>query len=655
MEFWSFWLRNIAAEASRTAAEAAGRLLMKRVLGYRTVWLALGLLAVMLLPAPALAAKKIVRVLLNTRVLEAPAEQFNLAVLFNPVQPKTLLHWERLIRRAADDSEIAGMALIIAEPQIKLAQVEELTAALKAFRDKGKKVYCYLDEGGNASYALACAADHITLADMSQLDITGIYATSVFFKGLMDKIGLQADMLHCGAYKSAVEPFTRTEPSPEARENMNWLLDGIYQSWLQLMANGRHLDLEQIKTAVNSAPLRADQALQLNLVDDVSSFAGFRERLYKEYGRDVEVVKKLKKSSSEEVTSTDLFSLWSQFMGKLMEGAETSKQPGVAVLYIDGGITMGRSEPDLFSIGQNAGSTTIRAAFDKARKNENVKAVVVRVDSPGGSALASDIMWQAARRTAEEKPLVVSMGSVAGSGGYYVSVPGQTIFADSATITGSIGVLGGKLVWRDLLSDKLGITTAEYPRGEHAGLMSPQRNWSDSERAFMQNYIEQVYVQFKDRVKESRGDRLKTELEDIAGGRVYTGEQAVKLGLVDKIGGLSDAIRFVAKKAGLGDKYEIYIYPEQKDVFQELMAALTGEERKDDWEIAETAFDLDEPLLRSHDRSLELNHPLVRALLPLLQRVSPQQAEALATGLRNLLIIGDEHVGCFMPAIVEPH
>jgi protease-4 len=630
----------MAAEASRTAAGAAGRLLMKRLLGCRNGWLVLGLLAVMLLPGPALAAKKIVRVLLDTQVLEAPAEPFSLSVLFTGEQPKTLLEWERMIRRAADDSEIAGMALIIAEPHIGLAQVEELTAALKEFREKGKKVYCYLDQGGNASYALACAADHVTLADMSELSITGINATSIYFKGLLDKIGVQADMLHCGAYKSAVEPFTRTEPSPEAAENMNWLLDGIYQSWLQLMANGRGLDIEQIKTAVNSAPLRADQALQLKLVDQVSSFAGYRELIHKEYGKDVEVLKKVKKSTSEELTSSDLFSFMTQLFSKLSETAEAKKQPGVAVLYIDGGITMGKSEPDLFSAGQSAGSTTIRAAFEKARKNDNVKAVVVRVDSPGGSALASDIMWQAARRTAEEKPLVVSMGAVAGSGGYYVSVPGQTIFADAATITGSIGVLGGKLVWHELLSDKLGITSTEYPRGAHAGIMSPERNWSDSERAFMQNYIEEVYEQFKARVEQSRGERLKAKLEDIAGGRVYTGEQAVKLGLVDKIGGLSDAIRYVAQKADLGDKYEIYVYPEKRDILQELMAQFTGEEKKDDWEIGEASLRLDEPLLRG--------------LLPLLRRLAPDQAEALATGLRNLLIIGDEHVGCFMPVMVEP-
>lgn len=613
---------------------------MRRLRG--SAWLVAGALVVTLLPTPALGAKKILRVLLDTRVLEAPAERFSLSAVLSGEQPKTLLEWERMIRRAADDSEIAGMALIISEPQIQLAQVEELTAALKAFRDKGKKVHCYLEVGGNASYALACAADHITLADMSDLHITGINAMAVFFKGLLDKIGVQADMLQVGAYKSAVEPFTRTEPSPEAAENMNWLLDGIYQNWLQMMATGRGLDIEQIKTAVNSAPLRADQALQLKLVDEVASFAGFRQRLHKEYGEDVQVLKSLKKKTGAELESADPWSMFTQLMQlftKLSETAEAAARPGVAVLYIDGGITLGKSEPSIFD-SRNAGSTTIRAAFEKARTNENVKAVVVRVDSPGGSALASDIMWHAARRTAEEKPLIVSMGSVAGSGGYYVSVPGQTIFANASTITGSIGVLGGKLVWHGLMTDKLGITFTEYQRGARAGLMSPQTPWTDSERAFMQKYIEDIYAQFKARVQESRGDRIKGKLEDVAGGRVYTGEQALKLGLVDKIGGLSDAIRHAATKAGLGDEYQIYIYPEERDIFQELVAQLTGEEKRDEWELA--------------DVSLSFDNPLMRALLPLLQQVAPRQAQAIAAGLRNLLIIDHEHVGCFMPALIEP-
>ncbi|NLG41791.1 MAG: hypothetical protein GX547_00970, partial [Phycisphaerae bacterium] len=285
---------------------------MRRLRG--SAWLVAGALFVTLLPAPALGAKKILRVLLDTRVLEAPAERFSLSAMLSGEQPKTLLEWERMIRRAADDKEIAGMALIISEPQIQLAQVEELTAALKAFRDKGKKVHCYLEVGGNASYALACAADHITLADMSDLHITGINAMTVFFKGLLDKIGVEADMLHVGAYKSAIEPFTRTEPSPEAAENMNWLLDGIYQNWLQLMATGRGLDIEQIKTAVNSAPLRADQALQLKLVDEVSSFAGFRQRLHKEYGEDVQVLKTLKKKTGTELETADPWSMFTQLM-----------------------------------------------------------------------------------------------------------------------------------------------------------------------------------------------------------------------------------------------------------------------------------------------------------------------------------------------------
>jgi len=588
------------------------------------------------LPQPASAARKVLRVRLDGPIAEAPSPEKKLIAIFTGEEPRTLYEWLETIDRAARDREIAGIALIIEEPVMSFAQAEELSRALKAFRASGKPVYCYLDYANNLTYLLACAADHITLAETSELAITGLAASLSFYKGLLDKIGVQADLMRCGAYKSAVEPFTRTEPSKEFAENVNWLLDGLFERWLLLLAEGRKLGLDQIRAAVDQAPLSAQKALQMKLVDEVSSFADFKQRIRKEFGREVEVIKKVKKEDELELDfKSDPFAIF-QLFSKFVEKAELPTRPGVGIVYIEGGIALGKNDEGFF--GTIAGSSTIRAAFEKARREDKVKAIVIRVDSPGGSALASDIMWKAARRCGAEKPVIVSMGGVAGSGGYYVSIPGDVIFAEESTLTGSIGVLGGKLIWKNLMEDKLGITTTQFQRGEHALLLSPDRPWTDAERQWMQKYIEAVYEQFKGRVLESRGDRLKGDIESLAGGRVYTGRQAVERGLVDRIGGLRDAIAYAAEKAGLGSDYEVYTYPEPKDFFEQLFAQLLGQEQEDEFEITASGIDRD---------------PLCRALMPLVRQFDRQRAGAILRDLHNLLILQREHVGCFMPASLQ--
>jgi len=265
----------------------------------------------------------------------------------------------------------------------------------------------------------------------------------------------------------------------------------------------------------------------------------------------------------------------------------------------------------------------------------------VRVDSPGGSALASDIIWVEATRCAAEKPLIVSMGQVAGSGGYYVALPGDTIFAEPTTITGSIGVVGGKLVLGGLLEGKLGITTTEFKRGKHSGLTSLSRKWDESERAWVNQYLDEVYTQFKGRVTKSRGEKIKKDLEEVAGGRVYTGAQALELGLVDKLGGLADALDFAASKASLGRDYEVQVFPKPSGIeaFLKVLSKLTGQDEKDEFEVA---AQLGLP-----------SDPLLRAALPLLGKVTPVELRELAAALRNLLILQEEKVGCFMPLVPD--
>jgi protease-4 len=609
----------------------------------------------LLWPAEALAAKKILRLRLDGPVLESPNDATGLFAVLKGRDVNTLQHWVRTIHQAAASKEIAGLLLIIEQPELSLAQVEELTRALKSVREKGKPVYCYLDEAGNLSYALAAAADRITIAEHGELDIVGLQAELVYFKGLMDKLGLEAEMMHCGAYKSALEPFTRTEPSPEAAENVNWLLDSLYDRWLKLIADGRGLSVDDVKKLVDAAPLTADAALKAKLVDEVSSFPAFKKMVQKEFGKDVEALKRLDAKPRPEIDLENPFALLG-VITEMIQGVAQPTGPGVGLIYVDGPIIVGTGDDSPFA-SQTAGSTKVRAALEAAREDENVRAVVLRVNSPGGSALASDIIWDAARRCAEEKPLIVSMGGVAGSGGYYVATPGDTVFAEATTITGSIGVVGGKLVWKGLLGDKLGITTAEFGRGQHAGLLSPNRKWNDAERAWMTDYMNATYEQFKGRITKARGERLKKDLEQIAGGRVYTGAQALELGLVDKLGGLSDAIDLAASKAGLGRDYEIYNLPKASDLaaFLNFLRQLTGKDAADEFEVGVAGPPAADALSRLPTGTLL--HPaadaLLRKALPLLGELAPAQTAELLRTLRNLTILQREHVGCFMPAVPQ--
>ncbi|MGE3182014.1 MAG: signal peptide peptidase SppA [Phycisphaerae bacterium] len=583
------------------------------------------------------AEKTIVRLVLDGPILEAPVPGMEFMEIFGGGSPATLHGLVQKIQKATDDRNISGMALIVETPQISLAQLEEVNAALQAFRAKGKKIYCYLDVGSNISYALASAADDVTMAPNAALDIVGLRAEVMYYKGLFDKLGVDAQMLHCGAYKSAMEPYVRTEPSPEAAENINWLLDGLYDQWVALIAKNRNLEVAKVKDAIDQAPLMSSDALERGLVDRVAGYPDFKKMIQKEYGKDVVVKKKFKDGNDLELDFNNPFAFFN-LINEMVSKAQEPKKPGIGMIYIEGPIVTGSMETGLFAT-QTAASTNIRAAFEKARNDENIKAVVCRVNSPGGSAIASDIIWDAATRCAAEKPLIVSMGSVAGSGGYYVAVPGDTIFADSTTITGSIGVVGGKLVLRDALADKLGVTVSRFTRGKNAGLMSAMERWDEGDQKYMQNMLDEIYDQFKGRVKESRGERIKGDLDDMAGGRVFTGAQALELGLIDKIGTLDDAIALAAKKADLS-KYEIYTLPKQPDL-ADIFRKLSGEETEDDWDIVWTP------------RHVKTGVALVDAALPMLDALAPEQKTQLLQALSNLTILNKERVGCFMPTVLS--
>jgi len=464
------------------------------------------------------------------------------------------------IEAAREDASVAALMIELDGPEVGRAQVAELRQALGEFRETGKKVYCFVDRAGPGAYLLAASADHIAMPPSGMVMFPGVYGEAWYFAGLLAKLGLEADMEYVGPYKGAAEPWTRAEPSEQAKEQFDWLADDIYDQMVSVLAESRHLERDRAVAAVDRGWMMADQAEQLGLIDEVAYRQTFYGRITETYGPDAELVRRYGEKEGGELDLSSPFAFF-KLLSEVVKTAHTPTKPVVAVVYIDGMLVRGKSRDGLLGV-EVVGSTTIRKLLEQVRQDEAVKAVVLRIDSPGGSALASDIMFNAAARCGQTKPLIVSMGNVAASGGYYVAASGHEIMAQPNTITGSIGVVGGKLVLGGLL-EKIGITTYSLQRGRHAGLFSTTQRFSDAERSVIRDLMERVYGQFVDRVVQGRGDRLKGDIEDVAGGRVYTGRQALARGLVDRLGGLGDAVAMAAERAGVSE-YELRVLPPAK-------------------------------------------------------------------------------------------
>jgi protease-4 len=329
-----------------------------------------------------------------------------------------------------------------------------------------------------------------------------------------------------------------------------------------------------------------------------------------------------------------------KLLGDAVSGSKKkSDRPAVGIVYVNGPIVLGRRSFSLLG-GQGAFSTDIRKALDEAERDDSVKAVVLRVDSPGGSAVASEIILAATKRVKAKKPFVVSMGDVAGSGGYYVACGSDTVYADSATITGSIGVVSGKLVTNPMWA-KVGITFKGYKRGAHADMLGSDRPFTKEEREIYQGWLDGVYDTFKGHVKAARGDRLKKPIDELAGGRVYTGRQALELGLVDRIGTLEDAIHQAARQAKLTG-YDVRVVPEPKNVFEQLME-LTGGGKEDKHTLDAAAG---RPALRVTGPSL------LELAAPQLEGLDPARVRAVKRALVQLETLHREGVSLMMPELL---
>jgi len=510
-------------------------------------------------------------------------------------------------------------------------QLEEIHQAMRAFSAADKEVFVHADALSTSTYAAATGASHISLVPTGDLWLVGFYGETPYLRGALDKIGCVPDFEQFEDFKTAAEPIMRTAPSEHSQKMMKWLLDGIYGDLVRLVADSRGMTPKKVQALIDAGPYSAEAALQAGLIDSVQHRQDFIAELKARYGSSTKFVTDYGKRDQLAVPE-DPFAMFSWLMQLLNPSPKIYSTPSVALVYVEGPIVTGAAEMSPFGSSSGAFSTTIRKALDKAAADDSVKAVVLRVDSPGGSALASEIILDASKRVAARKPLIVSMGNVAGSGGYYVACGAETIFAGPSTITASIGVIGGKLVTTGMWG-KLGINWHAVERGEMAGMMSSAERFSDAERAKLRDYMETVYEIFKKHVTDARGDRLAKPIDEIAGGRVFTGAQALELGLVDKIGGLDDAIKFAAQQANLGE-YDVRVIPEPFSIFD----LFTGG-RKDD-EFARGSF----------AGKLGLaDLPPFQTALPAIARVDPLRAKAIVQALQRIELVHQEGVVTMMP------
>lgn len=580
--------------------------------------------------------QRIAHIHLAGPLLETPTE--NLAGFYLQ-SVNSLKELVDLVERAAEDDSVEALLFTAGAPAMGYGQLEELVDAIETFKASGKKVFAHGTALQTGSYTLLSSATHLNVVPTDTVWLAGISLSEFHLKEALDKIGLEADIVQMGTYKSAGEMLTRSEPSDAARANNNWLIDGLYESLVGIISRSRGMTPERVMEIIDQGPFTSGRALEMGLVDSVMFLDQFLEEIRNEYDKDVYI---------DNYYGRDEAAGGSSFMEELLAqrgGAGTQERDeAVAVVYVEGAIFQGYGSVSPFgTLGVFSGDLV--KLLDRAAADDSVRAVVMRVDSPGGSAVASEEILRAAVRLQDKKPLIVSMGSTAASGGYYIACKADAIFADEMTITASIGVIGGKLVTKGMW-DELGVNWTVYPRGENVDIFSGDRHFTESERTWVRSYMEETYDVFTGHVTQGRGDKLTKAIDEMAGGRVYTGKQALDLGLIDEIGGLRDAIEFAAERAGLED-YDVRVLPEPVPFFQQFMESLAGlGERPTDLHFEAAAFPNRVPSMRR----LFLNaQPPLAPTAALLDLFDAEGSRAAMDALSIIEVIRREGVAVIMP------
>ncbi|HRC32793.1 MAG TPA: signal peptide peptidase SppA [Bacteroidia bacterium] len=483
---------------------------------------------------------------LTERTPNNPFRNFRAGEIKSQMQPGVYDIIEDL-DKAANDKNIKGIYLNITDIDGGISSVEEIRNAILKFKKSKKFVIAYSEYYSNKGYYLASAADKVYLNPEGELDFRGYATQLMFLKGMLEKVGVEPQIIRHGKFKSAVEPLTEEKMSDANREQMKALIDDLWKHTLAGIGKSRNKTYDELELMADSLLIESPaDAVKYGLIDGTK---------YED-----EIMKMLTEKSETKDDKVDFVSL--EKYNNVPSGKKFHAQK-IALIFATGSIGSGKGDDE------SIGSETTADAIRKAREDKNVKAIVLRVNSPGGSALASDVIWREVTLAKKEKPVVVSMGDLAASGGYYISCAADKIYAQPNTITGSIGVFGVIFNAQKMLNEKLGLTFDTYKTGEYGDMGLPTRALTPGERRKIQNSVENVYDQFTKKVGDGRGI-AQANVDSIGQGRVWSGEDALQIKLVDELGGINDAIAAAAKLAKITE-YRVSQLPVQKEPFVELL------------------------------------------------------------------------------------
>jgi protease IV len=483
---------------------------------------------------------------LRSNMTEAPGNE---GMVMDPAElPPLTSEVAAAVRTAASDDTVSGLLVEIDGLNIGWGQAEELRSALAHFSETEKPCTTWAEGYDIKGYFVASACGTIAMTPEGLTLVNGMNINHSYYAGTLELLGVQANFEHVGDFKSAVEPYERTEPSEAAQLATNSLLDSLYGSVTQAIATGRGVDVSTITALIDNPPITGADAQERGLID---------ERVYR----------------------SDLLQRIDDDQGRIKGNVYIGDQRGgwsvgetIAVVHADGPIVSGRGGSDMFGESM-IGSRGLNKILDELAEDDNTVAVVLRVNSPGGSGMASDDIWNRMLALKAKKPVVVSMADYAASGGYYISMPADRILALPTTITGSIGVFGGKMNLAGLF-DKAGMTRFEYSRGARSDLLSTVENFDEDDRALFRHFLNTFYETFLTKAAEGRGI-TKEAVHAVAQGRVWTGVQALEHGLIDELGGLHDAVRIAAELADVSS-YSVTRLPERKGFLDQLLDEMTN-------------------------------------------------------------------------------
>ncbi len=503
--------------------------------------------------------KAIVKLNLDSMVNEVRAD--NLLTEIQDENSAAFIDWLTMIDVMAKDERVAALAADVNVTEMGLGQINELHEAIEHFRQSGKKAYLFSTGmgaygGGTKEFYLASAFDEITMQPNTDVGLTGLSVEVPFMRGLLDKIGIKPEFFGRYEYKNAMATFTDKEISPAYQENLQDMVTGLNDTILQGLKDARYknLTLDDWQKLMNEAPFSAEFAREKGLIDNIAYRSEWEDKLKKKYDAE--------------------FYSFENYMNnfKWNEGKNY-----IALVNIEGTIDEGESNDTGLQLDKIVGTQTVLRQLREIEKNDNVKAVVLRINSPGGSYTAANEMWYALKHLKEVRkfPLIVSMGNYAASGGYFIALAGDKILADDMTITGSIGVFGGKVVFEELWN-KIGVNWYGFQTSESGNVLSANHGFTKQQISIFNKSLDRVYEDFTSKVSMAR--KLdKKQIDKVARGRVLTGKKALQAGLVDEIGGLAQALQLAAEEAGIEqNNFGMIIYPQQKTLAEKIKEALSG-------------------------------------------------------------------------------